>query len=162
MENKDALTEVEKRLRSTKDRRMYERLQTIRLHFMEMPVKEIAVIFCRSEKTIRSYIHAYETEGLAALSMSFSPGRSTRLTLEQREELKQVIVNRVPADVGFTSKFNWTLQIIVDYIERVYGHSYSLRGVSKLMERMNMSFTKPTCTLAAADPIKQCAPANLV
>ncbi|WP_080724285.1 helix-turn-helix domain-containing protein [Paenibacillus polymyxa] len=52
---------------------------------------------CRSEKTIRSYIHAYETEGLSALHMRFSPGRSSRLTSEQRDELKQVIVNQVPA-----------------------------------------------------------------
>ncbi|WP_373232972.1 hypothetical protein [Cohnella sp.] len=52
MENKDALTEVEERLRSTKDRRMYERLQTVRLRIMGMPIKEIAGTMCRSEKTI--------------------------------------------------------------------------------------------------------------
>jgi len=155
MEKKNALAEVEERLRATKDRRMYERLQAVRLHIMGMSVKEIAGILCRSEKTIRSYIHTYETEGLTALHMRFSPGRSSRLTPEQREELKQVIVNQVPADVGFTAKFNWTLQLIADYIERTYGHRYSLRGVSKVMEHMNMSFTKPTYTLAAADPIKQ-------
>ena len=40
MENKDALAEVEERLKSTKDRRMYERLQTVRLSIMGMPVKE--------------------------------------------------------------------------------------------------------------------------
>jgi len=27
--------------------------------------------------------------------------------------------------------------------------------VSRLMERMNMSYTRPTYTLAAADPVKQ-------
>lgn len=155
MDSKDALVEVEERLRYTKDRRMYERLQTIRLRIIGMPVKEIARILCRSEKTIRSYIHAYEIEGFSALHMRFSPGRSSRLSLEQREELKQVIVNQVPADVGFTAKFNWTLQLIADYIERTYGHRYSLRGVSKVMLHMKMSFTKPTYTLAAADPIKQ-------
>lgn len=42
MENKDALTEVEERLRTTKDRRMYERLQAVRLHIMGRSVKEIA------------------------------------------------------------------------------------------------------------------------
>lgn len=140
MENKNILTEVEERLRSTKDRRLYERLQTVRLRIMGMPVKEIAEILCRSEKTIRSYIHTYETEGLSGLHMRFSPGRSSRLTPEQRKELKQVIVRQMPADVGFTAKFNWTLQLIANYIERTYGHQYSLRGVSKVMEHMNMSF----------------------
>lgn len=122
---------------------------------MGIPVKEIATIMCRSEKTIRIYIHAYEKEGIHGLIMRFSPWRSPRLTKDQRDKLKQVIVNLVPADVGFTAKFNWTLQLIADYIERTFGCTYSLRGVSKLMEHMGMSYTKPTYTLAAADPVKQ-------
>ncbi|MBG9792580.1 transposase, partial [Paenibacillus dendritiformis] len=155
MDNKEALAAVEERIRTTKDRRMYERLQTVRLRLMGKSVREIATIICRSEKTIRLYIRAYEKEGLSGLAMQFSPGRSPRLTKEQRDALKQVIVNQVPADVGFTAKFNWTLQLIADYIERTYGCTYSLRGVSKMMEHMGMSYTKPTYTLAAADPVKQ-------
>jgi len=102
-----------------------------------------------------SQLYTYETEGISALHMRFSPGRSSWLTVEQREKLKQVIVNQVPADVGFKARFNWTLQLIADYIERTYGRRYSIRGVSKVMEHLKMSFTKPTYTLAAADPIQQ-------
>jgi len=155
MEYTDALVEVEERIRLTKDRRMYERLQTVRLRLMGKSVREIATVIGRSEKTIRLYIHTYETEGVSGLAMHFSPGRTPRLTKEQRDNLKQVIVKQVPADVGFTAKFNWTLQLIADYIERTYDCQYSLRGVSKLMEQMGMSYTKPTYTLAAADPAKQ-------
>jgi serine/threonine protein kinase len=54
-------------------------------------------------------------------------------------------------DVGFTAKFNWTLQLIGDYISREFGKSYSIRGISKLRHRMDLSYTKPTYTLAAAD-----------
>ncbi|MDT2256019.1 winged helix-turn-helix domain-containing protein [Paenibacillus larvae] len=32
---------------------------------------------------------------------------------------------------------------------------YSLRGISKVMERLGLNYTKPTYTLAAADPRKQ-------
>jgi transposase len=155
VENKETLAEIEERLKSTKDRRMYERLQTIRLRLMGIPVSEIATILCRSEKTIRIYIHAFEKDGMSGLVMRFSPGRSPRLTKEERDALKRVIVNQVPAEVGFTARFNWTLQLIADYIERTYGYKYSLRGVSKLMEHLGMSYTKPTYTLAAADPEKQ-------
>ena len=87
--------------------------------------------------------------------MRFSPGKSPRLSKEQRDELMQVIVHQVLVDVGFTAKFNWTLQIIADYIERTYDVKYSLRSASKEMERLDMSFTKPTYALAAADPVKQ-------
>jgi len=155
VQNNDAINEIEKRIKQTKDRRMYERLQAVRLRLMGVPINQISVTLCRSEKTIRAYIHAYDKQGIAGLVMKRFPGKSSRLTKEQREELKKVIVSQVPADVGFTAKFNWTLQIIADYIDSEFNFQYSLRGVSKLMERMGMSFTKPTYTLASADPAKQ-------
>lgn len=34
-----------------------------------------------------------------------------------------------------------TLQLIGEYIKRKFGESYSIRGVSKLMHRLNMSYT---------------------
>ncbi|MDT2266149.1 winged helix-turn-helix domain-containing protein [Paenibacillus larvae] len=40
-------------------------------------------------------------------------------------------------------------------MEREWGHCYSPRGISKVMERLGLSYTKPTYTLAAADPKKQ-------
>lgn len=75
---------IEERMRAMKDRRMYERLQTVRLRLVGMSVREIATIICRSEKTIRLYIRAYEKEGLSGPVMRFSPGRSPRLTKESK------------------------------------------------------------------------------
>ena len=155
MDVKSAIEEIEEHIRHTNDRRMYERLQAIHLWLLRVPVKQIAEMLCRSDKTIRTYIRAYKESGFEGLEIKHAPGKSCRLTAEQRDELKQVMISQVPSDKGFPAKFNWTLQIIAQYIERVYGFQYSLRGVSKLMERMNMSYTRPTYTLAAADPEKQ-------
>jgi transposase len=41
------------------------------------------------------------------------------------------------------------------YIKREFGYRYSLRGISKMMYRQGLSYTKPTYTLAAADSEKQ-------
>ena len=155
MDVKAAIEEIEGQIRRTNDRRMYERLQAIHLWLLRVPVKQIAEMLCRSDKTIRAYIRAYKDSGFDGLEIRHAPGMSCRLTVQQRDALKQVIMSQVPDDVGFPAKFNWTLQIIAQYIERVYGFQYSLRGASKLMERMNMSYTRPTYTLAAADPEKQ-------
>lgn len=78
-----------------------------------------------------------------------------RLTKEQQAKLKQTIMDFLPFELGFTAKFNWTLQLIGEYIKREYDKSYSIRGVSKLMHRLGLSYTKPTYTLAAADEEKQ-------
>ncbi|GIP34570.1 hypothetical protein J2TS4_37800 [Paenibacillus sp. J2TS4] len=87
--------------------------------------------------------------------MKFSTGAPERLTKEQQAQLKQTIVDCLPYEVGFTAKFNWTLEIIASYIKREFGQEYSIRGVSKIMHRLGLSYTKPTYTLAAADEEKQ-------
>jgi transposase len=61
----------------------------------------------------------------------------------------------LPHEVGFTAKFNWRLHFIGEYVKQEFGKTYSIRGVSKLMHRMELSYTKPTYTLAAADGEQQ-------
>ncbi len=156
LENKQTeLQAVEERIKQTKDRRMFERYQTIRLYLNGQPVSQIAFILGRTSKTVKAYIDAYKECGLNGLLMKHSTGKPTRLTQDQQFQLKQTIIDHVPHEVGFTAKFNWTLEIIASYIHREFGHSYSIRGVSKLMHRMGMSYTKPTYTLEAADEEKQ-------
>ncbi|MNP78063.1 hypothetical protein D3C76_1756040 [compost metagenome] len=64
-------------------------------------------------------------------------------------------MDALPHEIGFIDKFNWTLELICEYIKREYGVSYSIQGASKLMHRLGLSYTKPTYTLAAADKEKQ-------
>lgn len=154
----DKHTELEKvtvAMKQAKERRMYERYQAIYLYLKGTSMSAIADILNRNRMTVSSYIHTYENGGLAALQFKHSSGAPTRLTKEQQEQLIQTIAYSVPDEVGFTAKHNWTLELISAYVEREWGHRYSLRGVSKVMERLGLSYTKPTYTLAAADPEKQ-------
>jgi len=54
------------------------------------------------------------------LQMKFSPGPSEQLSKEQQEKPKKTILDFVLHDAGFTAQFNWTLQIIGEYIHRGY------------------------------------------
>lgn len=128
--------------------------QTIRLYLMDHSVKQITTILKRSDKTIRTYINSYKEHGLDGLTMKFSTGKPPRLTKNQQVQLKKTIINCLPHEVGFPAKFNWTLEIIALYINREFGHQYSIRGISKMMHRLGLSYTKPTYTLVAADEAK--------
>lgn len=149
------LEKVTEAMKQAKERRMYERYQAIYLHLKGRSMTAIAGILNRNRMTVSSYIHTYESGGLAALQLKCSTGAPTRLTKEQQEQLKQTIAFSVPHEVGFTAKHNWTLELIAAYVEQEWSHRYSLRGISKVMERLGLSYTKPTYTLAAADPKKQ-------
>ncbi|WP_235533323.1 IS630 family transposase, partial [Paenibacillus sp. Leaf72] len=155
MEKHTELEKVTIAMKQAKERRMYERYQAIYLHLKGTSMSVIADILNRNRMTVSSYIHTYENGGLAALQLKHSSGAPTRLTKEQQEQLIQTIAYSVPDEVGFTAKHNWTLELISAYVEREWGHRYSLRGISKVMERLGLSYTKPTYTLAAADPEKQ-------
>jgi transposase len=155
MEENKELQEVEKRLKVEKSRRMFERYQTIRLSLLGYDNQQIATAIGRSDRTVRTYLHSYKTSGLVGLQIRFAPGRRERMTQKQQDQLKQVIIDSLPHEVGFTAKFNWTLELIRQYIKREFEVGYSIRGTSKLMHRLDMSYTKPTYTLAAADPEKQ-------
>jgi transposase len=149
--NVEALNEVEQRLIHEQGRRMFERHQTIRLYLQGTDYNQIATAIGRPESTIKAHIRIYRKHGLDGLIMKFSTGAPERLTKEQQAQVKQTIINSLPHDVGFTAKFNWTLEIIGAYIKCEFGQEYSIRGISKMMHRMGLSYTKPTYTLAAAD-----------
>jgi len=155
MDKHTELEKVKAAMKQAKDRRMYERYQAIYLHMKGTAMTGIADIIGRNRMTVSQYIHAYENGGLVALQLKHSSGAPTRLTKEQQDQLKETIAYSVPHEVGFTAKHNWTLELIAAYVEREWGHHYSLRGISKVMERLGLSYTKPTYTLAAADPQKQ-------
>ncbi|WP_251034971.1 IS630 family transposase [Paenibacillus polymyxa] len=155
MDHRASFQEIETAMKQAKKRRMYERYQTVYLYLQGTEIEQIAQIINRAAKTVKGYIRAYQTGGLSGLQMNHSPGAPVRLTAEQQEQLKQTIVSSVPHDVGFTARHNWTLEIISALIEREFGVTYSLRGISKMMHRQGLSYTKPTYTLAAANEEKQ-------
>lgn len=149
------LSEAKSAMKATSDKRMYERYQCIALYLSGRSRKEIASILQRGLVTIGNYIHDYESGGLEALALGHSPGRPCRLTPEQEEELKQVIVEKRPADVGFPAQMNWNSPLIRDWIQQQFGVTYQERGVCDMLHRLGFSFTKPTYSLAKADPVKQ-------
>ncbi|WP_370297890.1 helix-turn-helix domain-containing protein [Ammoniphilus sp. YIM 78166] len=67
-------------MKQSKDRRTYERYQTIRLPLMGNTVSQIALILGRTNKTIKAYIDAYKEQGLNGLIMKRSTRKPTRLT----------------------------------------------------------------------------------
>lgn len=117
--------------------------------------KEVNELTGVSESTINSYIQAYKKGAIEGLVPKKSLGRSRNLLPEQEEELKEVIISKNLVDVGFPANWNWTAQIIKEYVYRKYGAKYSIKGMTIVLKRLNLSYTRPTYTLAKVDPKKQ-------
>ncbi len=106
-------------------------------------------------KTIHHYVSAYKEKGLDGLEITYSPGAPTKLTKEQQRQLIKTVAYKQPVDVGFPAKYNWTLSLITQYIKREWDQSYTLRGASKMLHSLGLSYTRPTYTLKKAEKKKQ-------
>ena len=149
------IQKIKQQIRENKDLRMHERYQTILMHLHDAKYAVISKIVSRSTVTVGSYIKSYKQGGIAALKMEFSTGRKRQLTPEQEMKLYQVIVDKTPVDVGFQARMNWTAPFIRKCIEQEFNVTYSEKGTRDLLYRLKLSFSKPTYTLAKADPVKQ-------
>lgn len=103
------------------------------------------------------YVRAYRKNGLEGLIRRASPGALHKLTPEQEKELVQTVVHSLPVDVGFAARHNWTLALIVSFIEQKWQKKYTLHGMSRLLSSLGLSYSKTTYTLAQGDTVKQTA-----
>nr|WP_128759022.1 IS630 family transposase [Paenibacillus mucilaginosus] len=148
---------VERALRETSDKRMYERYLAV-LHRLEgRTIKDISKMIKRTEKTTAGYIHSFERDGIEGLALGHSPGKPRRLTGEQEKILTDTIANKRPVDVGIEAKYTWTLKLAILFVEREFGESYTEKGMSVLLHRLGFSHTKATYTMELADPQEQTA-----
>jgi len=149
------LIELNNAMKNCKNRRMYERYQTIKLHLEGYDIPQISKITGRCLKTVYNYLNAYKTGGFDSLEMNFSSGRPSLLTREEKQRVIDVLINNKPEDVGFPAEMNWTGPILREWMIRTFNVKYSLSGTNVLLHELGFSCTRPTYTLANADPIKQ-------
>jgi len=134
--------------------RVFKRYQALYLYFSGKTCSEIADIVGITPATVGTLYKIYTSEGLAGVPDKSIPGRPPRLTLEQRTSLKQVILHKLPADIGFPTKYQWTASLIGKYINREYSYSYSIRGITGLLKHMGIYYTHQTYELAKPDKKK--------
>jgi transposase len=149
------IKEVKTAMRNTTDKRMYERYQCIYLLLSGETQKNIAMILNRGTDTIGAYVKDYCDFGISGLEMKHSSGRPSKLTAGQEQEVYKTVTEKTPADVGFPAEMNWTAPLVCTWIEKEFQVKYSNRGTNWLLQRLGFSHTRPTYTLAKADPDKQ-------
>lgn len=147
----DEIKRLKKLARKTRNIRMKERYDTIRLWLNERSITEISEILNISYHTARNYIVAYMDSGIEGLAIKTSPGRKTKLTEEQEKALYECIVNKMPADVGFEPFVNWTAPLACLWVEKEFSVVFSERGMRDVFYRLGLSYTRPTYVLKKAD-----------
>jgi transposase len=140
-------------MKSTDNHRIYERYEAVKLYLEGNNFTSIARSLGRTRQTVKSYIDIYRRTGIEGLGETYYAMLSRKLDASQETELKELLLNRRPLDVGLGDYYCWNINLIKQWIMTEYGQSFSKRGISKLLQRLGFHFTKANFTIAAADPI---------
>ncbi len=104
---------------------------------------------------IYNVLNRYKAKGVEGLILGKAKGRERKLTEEQESELYEVISGKLPKEVGLKPFCNWTAPLACKYVKNRFEVEFSERGMRDAFYRLNLSYTRPTYTLAKADPVKQ-------
>ena len=149
------IKELKRLSRKTRDPRMKTRYDAVRLSLQGRSKSEIAGILGVTYQTVRNYINAYNESGVECLAIDKPTGRTRKLTDEQEGLLYECISSKLPKDVGFEPFVNWSAPLARQWVMKEFGVSFSERGIRDVFYRLKLSYTRPTYTLAKADPEKQ-------
>jgi putative transposase len=111
---------------------------------------QIAVDLRVSPTSVREWRRRWVAGGTEALASSGPGGSDCKLTEEQLGELTDLL-DRGPVEQGWQDA-RWTLTRVAEVIERRFGVSYTLRGVSYLLHRIGYSQQVPTRRAIERDP----------
>lgn len=149
------IDEVENVMKIEKNIRMYKKYSVILKHLQGISNKDIAKMELLEAHTVGKYIKKYHEGGLDALQIKYSPGAPRKMTPEQESKLIDIITNNIPEQLGFDNMCNWTIAIIQELIKKEFNIKMCHSAVAVVLHRLNLSYTRPTYTLAKADEKKQ-------
>ena len=103
-------------------------------------VGDVAEMLSLGEQTVRDYRNQYLCKGIASLVYKASPGRPSKLTKTQCQQLADWI-KASPQDIGYTSGC-WNTPMIQDLIHRHYGVAYHPHYIATLLKNLGFSYQK--------------------
>ena len=115
-------------------RRERVRLQAAGMFEQQLPAAEVAARLRVSTKSVYAWRRAWTAGGRAALASRGPGGTVCKLTDAQLDRLAAEL-DRGPGVHGWADQ-RWTLARVAALIRRLFGVSYTLRGVSYLLHRI--------------------------
>ena len=151
----EKIIELKLAMKNTNNIRLYKRYSVVLKHLQGFKNKDIAQMECLEKHTVGIYIKNYIDNGLKGLEMKYSPGKKRKLSKEQEVELVDIITTHTPEEVGFKNRCNWTIALVQEYIHKKFNIDMCHSAVYVAMNRLNLSYTRPTYVLAKSDKEKQ-------
>ena len=144
------LVELYKKERNSKLKERYHAL--FLMHEFQNCTK-VAELVKKSRRTIQLWVNAFNEGGLEAIVPNTPPGRPSRLSEDQKKELKTDILTH-PRELGYEFS-NWEGKSVSEHIKTKFGVLLKVRQCQYLLHELGFSLQRPRYKFPKADPEKQ-------
>lgn len=103
--------------------------------------RELKELFHVSFKQILNWVDRFEKQGVEGLKDKGGRGRKCRLTTDQKQELKRVVLEEFPSHYGYNTN-TWTGPIIREWIKNNFGVSYKQAQIYNILRSLGLSYQK--------------------
>ncbi len=124
-----------------KNYRLKERYHALVLMHELKSCYKVAKIMKRSDVTIQSWVKSFNTGGLPMLAPKVSPGRPSRLSVEQKEELKKDVLTH-PRELGYDFS-NWEGKHVSKHVKNKFGILLKVRQCQYLLQDLGFTLQRP-------------------
>ena len=133
--------------------KLKERYQALYLMTELRNCTKIAELIKKSRKTVQTWVKTFNEGGLEGLIPNSPPGRPSRLSQDQKDELKLDIMTH-PRELGYEFS-NWEGKSVAEHIHVKLGVFLTVRSAQKLLHALGFSLQRPKYKFPKADLEKQ-------
>lgn len=154
LQTKQQLQRLNEELLKAKKKNWYRRLMIIKISATEKhSVVQLSKMFDLCSATVRNYIRTYNLDGLKALVPQSPPGRKGKITRLQKADW-DAILEQTPSQYQLlnTDSIQWTLQLMVDYLDQYYQISVSIPAVYYALRRTGRRTGRSKLRVGSPDP----------
>jgi transposase len=152
--------ELRAALRVAPDARTYKRMKIVELSDRGYTVQALAELFDVHEQSVRSYLHAYATGGLAALPDAPRSGRPRKLPPEyscggdESHAAWQRLLDRRPSTIPElrTPSHVWTLGLLARYLHVFHQVEVAESTIYVALSRAGFRRGRTKLTVTSPDP----------
>lgn len=141
----DQILELKQAHKQIREKRLADRIKAIIMLHFGFTYDQIKQALLLDETTLRRYLKQFTEQGLKGLMQCRYTGGQSQLTAIQEAKLKEYFREHTPR----------TAVEVATHIQQVYGVSYSVIGVTKLLHRLGFTYKKPKVIPGKADRLKQ-------
>jgi transposase len=137
-------------IRRSQEARYDHRLHAVLLVAQGIRCHEAATLLGDSPRSVQYWVRRFEEHGFAGLADADRPGRPSKLSVQQLDEIEKAL-RKNPRESGVSTNI-WDGKTLSAFIKKQFGVAIGVRQAQRMFRHFGFRLRKPRPLIAKADP----------